>query len=165
MEGDRGRGGAEGGRGSGHRGAYGNGSSGLGNSGTASFASQQRSRALYFGSVPDAAQLSDLAALVEPYAIVESLRLVRSKSCAFLNLCEEKVAVALHAMFTETPGAAPAVGGKRLTVNFAKARPCTDDQLKRIYDEGARRTLRVWLPRRHSLAWLRSSLGAAREEA
>ena len=102
-----------------------------------------RSRALYLGSVPDTAELEDLAALIEPLAIVESLRLVRTKSCAFINLCHEEVAEALHAKFTSREGAeAPLILGKTLTVNFAKARPCTDEQLAVIAD-GARRRLRV----------------------
>ena len=102
-----------------------------------------RSRALYLGSVPDAASLEELAALIESLAVIESLRLVRPKSCAFINLIDEEVAQALHAKFTTNDGEeAPELRGKKLTVNFAKARPCTDEQIALIAN-GARRRLRI----------------------
>ena len=39
---------------------------------------------------------TELAALLERYAPIESLRLVRDKSCAFLNFATEQVARALR---------------------------------------------------------------------
>eukprot|EP00966_Prymnesium_polylepis_P291393 6730722-Prymnesium_polylepis.1 len=89
---------------------------------TAQGASMSKSRALYLGSVPDSAELHELAALVEATGVVESLRLVRPKSCAFINFAEEDVACAVRAKFTASDDAAPEVHGKRLTVNYAKAR-------------------------------------------
>jgi hypothetical protein len=37
----------------------------------------EQSRSLYLGSVPDGMSLVDVAAAVEPYGVVESLRMVR----------------------------------------------------------------------------------------
>ena len=122
-----------------------------------------RSRALYLGSVPEAAGLEDLASLIESMAIIESLRLVRPKSCAFINLCNEEVAQALHAKFTTENGAnAPEIHGKRLTVNFAKARPCADEQLNLIAN-GARRRLRILVPEGYGVDEFKAAMGTKSE--
>tara|TARA_B100000513_G_scaffold186064_1_gene107583 strand:- start:453 stop:2438 length:1986 start_codon:yes stop_codon:yes gene_type:complete len=105
-----------------------------------------KSRALYFGSLPDSAGLKELAEVVEPLGVIESLRIVRPKSCGFVNFHDERVAHALLARFTASEEAAPMVGEKKLTVNFAKARPCSAQQLKRITD-GARRKILVRFPK------------------
>jgi hypothetical protein len=55
-----------------------------------------KSRALYFGSLPDTAGLQEIAAIVEPLGVIESVRLVRPKSCAFVNFHKEAVAHALQ---------------------------------------------------------------------
>ena len=120
----------------------------------------ERSRALYLGSVPDAAGLKEVAELIEPLAIIESLRVVRAKSCAFVNLCNEQVAEALHVKFTlNNSEAAPLILGKQLTVNFAKARPCTNEQIMQI-ERGARRHLRVLAPAGFGPQQLRMAMGA-----
>jgi len=120
------------------------------------------SRAIYIGSIPDAVGLCQLAELVEPVGVIESLRLMRPKSCAFINFHREEVARALVAKYTASEEAAPHVGGKRLTVNFAKARPCSDEQLKRITD-GARRKLRLTATAGTAEETLRSLLGHKEE--
>ena len=125
----------------------------------------EKSRALYIGSVPDAVELQELAYLFEQFGIIESLRLVRAKSCAFLNFCNEDVAAALYAKFKLTHDATPPeINGKHLTVNFAKARPCDEAQLARITD-GARRTLRIVTPAHMDEDTLRSALGTGRAES
>ena len=96
-------------------------------------------------------------------AIIESLRLVRPKSCAFINLCNEEVAQALHAKFTTENGAnAPEIHGKRLTVNFAKARPCADEQLNLIAN-GARRRLRILVPEGYGVDEFKAAMGTKSE--
>lgn len=89
--------GLDGGKGGGHggRGRVGFGD-GFGRLGREPAAAPARSRALYVGGVPDAASLEDLAALVEDEAVLESLRLVREKSCAFLNFLTEDIAEAVY---------------------------------------------------------------------
>ena len=115
--------------------------------------------------MPDAVELQELALLFEQFGIIESLRLVRAKSCAFLNFCTADVAAALHAKFKLTQDAAPPeIHGKHLTVNFAKARPCDEAQLSRITD-GARRTLRIVTPAHMDEDKLRSALGTGRAES
>ena len=104
-----------------------------------------RSRALYVGGVPDAASLEELASLVEGLAVLESLRLVREKSCAFLNFTTDEVAAALYAKFALLSQGTLELHGKALTVNYAKARPCTEDHLSKI-ETGARRKLRLLAP-------------------
>ena len=42
----------------------------------------ERSRSLYLGSVPDDMSLAEVAAAVEPYGVVESLRMVRRTGAA-----------------------------------------------------------------------------------
>lgn len=50
-------------------------------------AAQEKSRALYVGSVPDGVTLEEVAAIFEPFGVIESLRLVRAKSwCAAESL-------------------------------------------------------------------------------
>uniref|UniRef100_A0A7S0LF26 RRM domain-containing protein n=1 Tax=Coccolithus braarudii TaxID=221442 RepID=A0A7S0LF26_9EUKA len=100
------------------------------------------SRALYFGSLPEDVGLEELADLVEPMGVIESMRLVRPKSCAFVNFNDQHVAEALVAKYTSSESAAPVLNGKRLTVNFAKARPCKEEQLVAV-SQGARRKLQV----------------------
>jgi len=56
------------------------------------------------------------------------------------------------------------VHGKRLTVNFAKARPCDEAQIMRIID-GARRTLRIVAPSSMDELKLRAALGPGRSES
>uniref|UniRef100_A0A7S4BLX7 RRM domain-containing protein n=2 Tax=Chrysotila carterae TaxID=13221 RepID=A0A7S4BLX7_CHRCT len=120
------------------------------------------SRALYFGSLPDDVGLSELAKVVEPYGVVESMRLLRPKSCAFINFHDTNVAQALLAKFTSSEEAAPVVGGKRLTVAFAKARPCSEEQNKRIA-EGARRKISVAAAPGTKVEQLLERLGAKAE--
>lgn len=48
------------------------------------------------GSVPDSVELEELAALVESFGVIDSMRLVRPKSCAFINFADETVARALQ---------------------------------------------------------------------
>ncbi|KAL3896386.1 MAG: hypothetical protein SGPRY_013285 [Prymnesium sp.] len=108
-------------------------------------ASLGRSRALYMGSVPDSVELEELAALVESFGVIDSMRLVRPKSCAFINFADETVARALQAKFTENEEASPEINGKKLTINFAKARPRISEESEQIL-QGARRKLRVETP-------------------
>jgi len=73
------------------------------------------------------------------------------------------IARALQAKYTASSEVALEVEGKRLTVNFARARACTEDQLKRVA-EGARRKLRVRLPESISAEQLIQMLGHKAEQ-
>jgi len=91
------------------------------------------------------------------------MRLVRPKSCAFINFCDTGAARALQAKFGGSEDAGLEIGGKRLTVNFARARPCKDEQLKQVA-EGARRKLKVFLPEHISSEQLIGMLGHKAEQ-
>lgn len=83
----------------------------------------------------------------------------------FLNFVTERVAEALYAKFTLPPDEQKLdKNGKRLTINFAKARPCDEPQLERIAD-GARRTLRVDAVLSVDETVIRATLGNGRSEA
>ena len=125
-------------------------------------AAAERSRSLYLGSVPDGMSLAYVAAAVEPYGVVESLRMVRPKSCVFVNFVHEAVAVALQARYGGAAGDMADFGGARLNVNFAKARPCAAELLRQV-DEGARRTLDLTLRAPASAAAVRAMLGEGRD--
>ena len=118
----------------------------------------ERSRSLYLGSVPDGMSLAEVAAAVEPYGVVESLRMVRPKSCVFVNFVHEAVAVALQARYGGAAGDMADFGGARLNVNYAKARPCAAELLRQV-DEGARRKLDLTLRAPASAAAVRAMLG------
>jgi len=113
--------------------------------------------------VPDSVELKQLVALVEHFGLIESMRLVRPKSCAFINFCDTGAARALQAKFGGSEDAGLEIGGKRLTVNFARARPCKDEQLKQVA-EGARRKLKVFLPEHISSEQLIGMLGHKAEQ-
>ncbi len=100
------------------------------------------SRGLYFGSLPDTVELSDLAAQVERYGIVESLRLMRQKSCAFINFSDEATAKVIVDAFGARSSKSIEIDGKQLTVNYAKVRPCKEEQLAK-FASGVRRKLLV----------------------
>jgi len=121
-------------------------------------ASLGKSRALYMGSVPDSVELEMLASLVESYGVIDSMRLVRPKSCAFINFADEAVARALQAKFTQSEDAAPEINGKKLNINFAKARPRVSEEGEQIA-QGARRKLRVRLPANITIDQLKEHLG------
>jgi hypothetical protein len=67
---------------------------------------------------------------------------VRPKSCAFINFFSEDSAVAILARFGASEATLPTLHGHRITMNFAKARPCSDELMAR-YRQGARRSLRL----------------------
>lgn len=67
---------------------------------------------------------------------------VRPKSCAFINFFSEETAVAILDRFGGSEATLPTLHGHRITMNFAKARPCSDEQLAR-YRQGARRSLQL----------------------
>ena len=56
---------------------------------------------------------------------------------AFARPVQDVAKLHAQAKFTMNEESGPELNGKRLTVNFAKARPCTEDQLQRL-EEGAR---------------------------
>jgi hypothetical protein len=88
---------------------------------------------------------------------------VREKSCAFLNFLTEQVAEAVHGKLTTLAEAPPEVRGKALTVNYAKARPCTEGHLDKIVSGGARRKLRVIAPAALTAQQVRATFGGKSE--
>lgn len=114
----------------------------------------QPSRSLHFGRLPSKVSYQEIASLIEPFAIIESIRLLSVKRCCFVNLCDERAACAILAKLTPHHDCFGKLEprGANFTVQFAQQSKPRSPKIVAAVEEGARRKLSArfaapWHPR------------------